>query len=148
MGRHSTATMSRAQRARLAGELRQVCMRISRRARFENTDTLAPHQFSALATVERGVTSPGELAEQECVSAPSMSRTIGCLVDAGYLQRTRDPDDGRQVVLALTDAGRQVIRDTRRSRDAWMIQRVQQLTDAECAVLADAREILVRVAAR
>ena len=77
-------------------------MRISRRSRFENTETIAPHQFSVLARLEKADATPRELAEHECVSAPSMSRTIKCLVDEGYIARTDEPDDGRQTILSLT----------------------------------------------
>ncbi|BDZ59406.1 hypothetical protein [Barrientosiimonas endolithica] len=73
--------MSPAARRRLATDLRHVCMRISRRARFENTQELAPHQFSVLNQLEKGIDRPGALARAECVSAPSMTRTVSSLVD-------------------------------------------------------------------
>lgn len=140
--------MTPAARRRLATELRHVCMRISRRARFENTQELAPHQFSVLNQLEKGIDRPGALARAECVSAPSMTRTVSSLVDGGYVDRAPDPDDGRASVLSLTDAGREVLRTVRRSRDAWMISRIEDLTDEELRVLDEAREILTRVAAR
>ncbi|KNX38139.1 MarR family winged helix-turn-helix transcriptional regulator [Luteipulveratus halotolerans] len=140
--------MSTAARRRLAGELRSVCMRISRRSRFENTETIAPHQFSVLARLEKSDATARELAEHERVSAPSMSRTIKCLVDEGYIARTDDPHDGRQTILSLTPEGRTALKQTRRSRDEWMLTRLGDLTDEECAVLEQARDILGRVAAR
>ncbi|YAL82824.1 MarR family winged helix-turn-helix transcriptional regulator [Dermacoccaceae bacterium W4C1] len=140
--------MAPAARRRLAADLRQVCMRISRRTRFENTQELAPHQFSVLAQLEKGMSRPGELAKVECVSAPSMSRTVAALVERGLIERTDDPDDGRASVLSLTAAGRAALSAVRRSRDAWMFQRLEGLTDAECQVLAEAQQILGRVAAR
>ncbi|MDE9367251.1 MarR family transcriptional regulator [Luteipulveratus sp. YIM 133132] len=123
-------------------------MRISRRARFENTETIAPHHFSVLARLEKSTATARELAEHECVSAPSMSRTIGALVERGYIARTDDPDDGRQTILSLTPEGRSTLRQTRRSRDEWMLVRLGDLTDEECEVLDRARDILARVAAR
>ena len=38
--------------AHLANDLRLACMRISRRVRFESTDTVAPHQFSVMCRLE------------------------------------------------------------------------------------------------
>lgn len=143
-----TPAMGAAARRRLATDLRQVCMRISRRSRFENTQELAPHQFSVLAQVEKGVDRAGELARIECVSPPSMSRTVGSLVDHGLLVRADDPDDGRASLLSLTERGREALRGVRRSRDAWMLQRIDGLTDEECRILSQAQQILVRVAAR
>ncbi|BDZ59405.1 hypothetical protein GCM10025872_30620 [Barrientosiimonas endolithica] len=66
----------------------------------------------------------------------------------GYVDRAPDPEDGRAAILSLTDAGREVLRTVRRSRDAWMISRIEDLTDEELRVLDEAREILTRVAAR
>lgn len=143
-----TGPVGPAARRRLATELRQVCMRISRRSRFENTQELAPHQFSVLAQVEKGVDRAGELARIECVSAPSMSRTVAALVDRGLLARADDPEDGRASVLSLTTDGRACLHGVRRSRDAWMLTRIDSLTDEECRTLERAGEILERVAAR
>lgn len=136
------------ERRRLAGELRSVCMRISRRARFENAATIAPHQFSVLAKLDSGSSTPRRLAEIECVSAPSMSRTLTGLQERGALTRATDPDDRRQVVVSITGEGRALLREVRRSRDEWMFERVRCLSDEECAVLREAQRILEGVVAR
>jgi DNA-binding MarR family transcriptional regulator len=133
-------------RRQLAIEMRQVCMRISRRNRFESTEALAPHQFSVLVQLEKGVDRPSALARAERVSAPSMTRTVSSLVERGLVARSADPDDGRASVLSLTSEGRQAMKLVRRSRDAWMISRIDRLTDEECRTLQEAREILARVA--
>ena len=131
----------------LAGELRLACMRISRRVRFESTDVIAPHQFSVMCRLESAPCTPGELAEIERVSAPSMTRTVNRLVEIGYVERAPDPTDRRQVILTLTTEARKVLKDTRRKRDAWMSVRVGHLTPEEQAVLQRAAAILTRVAA-
>lgn len=132
----------------LSENLRLACMRISRRVRFESGDVIAPHQFSVLARLEGGPLTPRALADIEKVSAPSMTRTVGCLVDDGFATREPHPDDGRQVLVSLTDAGREILASTRRRRDMWMVERVTELTDAERATLAEAVEILTKIAAR
>ena len=131
----------------LAGEIRLACMRISRRVRYESTDTMAPHQFSVMCRLEEGARTPGELAEIERVSAPSMTRTVAGLVDLGWVERAAEPTDRRQVNLTLTPAARQVLRETRRKRDAWMVVRVARLDPQEQAVLKQATAILAKVAA-
>ena len=131
----------------LAGELRLACMRISRRVRYESTDVIAPHQFSVMCRLEKAPCTPGELAEIERVSAPSMTRTVNRLVEVGYVERASDPTDKRQVILTLTAEARQVLKDTRRKRDAWMSVRVGHLSPEEQAVLQRAAAILTRVAA-
>ncbi|WP_286175809.1 MarR family transcriptional regulator [Arthrobacter sp. NEB 688] len=140
-------TMTRTQKDRLTSDLRMVCMRISRRVRFESSTELAPHQFSALVRLEDGPRTPKEVAEIEQVSAPSMSRTVNGLVERGLVARADDPTDGRQVILSLTKEGRRAIRETRRRRDQWLATRLERLTDDERALLAEATALLERVAA-
>ncbi len=133
--------------ARMASDLRLACMRISRRVRYESVVDIAPHQFSVLVRLEERPSTPGELAEAERVAKPTMTKTVAALVDRGLVERSSDPTDGRVVILSLTRAGRATVRETRRSRDAWMLRRVARLTPEEQQVLARAERILARVAA-
>jgi DNA-binding MarR family transcriptional regulator len=48
--------------------------------------------------------------------------------------------------VTITSAGEQEVRETRRRRDAWLAQRLAGLTLAERATLAEATEILQRIA--
>lgn len=120
-------------------------MRISRRVRFSAGGVLRPHQVSVLGKLESQVRTPRELADIECVSAPSMTRTVGALVDRGLVRREDDPDDGRQVRLHLTAEGRKMLVGIRRSRDEWVHARMAALSDEECEVLRRAADILDRV---
>lgn len=132
----------------LSEDLRLACMRISRRIRFESTGEVAPHQFSVLARLEDGPLTPRALADIEKVSAPSMTRTVGCLADDGLVERHDDPQDGRRILVELTAEGRSTLQRTRRRRDRWMSERVEELTGEEQATLVAASEILGRIAAR
>ena len=138
---------SRADLVDLATELRLACMRISRRVRFQSTDSLAPHHFSVLMRLEESDRTPRELAEIENVSAPSMSRTLGCLEEDGMLTRSAAPDDGRSVVVSITPAGRAALVETRGRRTAWMTSRLEDLTLEEREVLRAASAVLAKVAA-
>ncbi len=142
----STPATTPQQLARLASDLRLACMRISRRVRFESSHDVAPHQFSVLCRLEDAPRTPGELAEIERVAKPSMTRTVGALVERGLVSRQDDPTDGRQVILALTAEGRRTMTGIRRKRDAWMASRVSHLSPQEQEILARATEILTRVA--
>lgn len=143
----ATQTLTRAQKDRLTSDLRMACMRISRRVRFESTAEVAPHQFSVLARLEDGPRTPKEVADIEQVSAPSVSRTVGTLVQRGLVTRSADPTDGRQVILSLTPQGRRTLRETRRRRDQWLATRLEHLSDAERVLLVEATALLERVAA-
>lgn len=142
----SPAALSPSAVSAIAGELRLACMRISRRVRFESTHEVPPHQFSVLARLEEAPRTPGELAEIERVSPPSMTRTVAALVERGLVARTADPSDGRQVILSLTPEARRVLREIRRRRDQWMTVRVRSLTPEEQDILRQAASILSRVA--
>ena len=131
----------------LAGALRDAVGRLSRRMRHR-----APHpelslgQLAALRTLERhGPMSPGELAEHEKVQPPSMTRILARLEDSGYLTRTPDPTDRRQVVVAASPDGRSLLADDRRRRDAWIAQRLRTLSADEIAALAAAVPVLEKL---
>ena len=141
-----TTTLTAPQLTRMATDLRLACMRISRRIRFESSHDVAPHQFSVLCRLEEAPRTPGELAEIERVAKPSMTRTVGALVDRGLVLRQDDPLDGRSVILSLSEEGRRSVRAIRRRRDAWMASRVARLTPEEQDVLARATQILAKVA--
>ena len=132
--------------AHLANDLRLACMRISRRVRFESTQLVAPHQLSVMARLENKALTPRELASIECVSPPSMTRTVAALVQGGLVARQDDPLDGRQVFLSLTPLGRSTLKETRRKRDAWMATRLKGISADEREVLIQASLILTRLA--
>ncbi len=132
----------------LASDLRVACQRISRRVRFESSSELAPHLVSALANLRHGPLTPGELAEVERISAPSMTRTINCLVDRGLVSSEDNPSDGRSKVLTLTADGAAVLERTARARDDWMFRQLQGLSAEEIAMLEGATAVLNRVVGR
>ncbi|WP_435092857.1 MarR family winged helix-turn-helix transcriptional regulator [Clavibacter michiganensis] len=133
----------------LSQSLRAGVMRLARRLRAEKADhELSDSQFVVLALLLRdGPTSPGRLAEVERVTAPSMNRTVNCLVEAGYAERSPAPDDGRRVTVSITDAGQRVVQETRRQRNAWLSLRLDELTAAERVTLGEAAALLGRMAA-
>ena len=132
----------------LASALRLAVLRLARRMRAERSDTsLTLTQLSALATLERrGPLTPRELAAAERVTPPSMTRVAASLEAAGLATRTDHPSDGRQVLLAASPAGVDLLREDRRRRDAWLSQRLRELEPADRDVLGRAAEVLDRLA--
>ncbi|WP_431279089.1 MarR family winged helix-turn-helix transcriptional regulator [Leifsonia poae] len=132
----------------LSTTLRIAVARLSRRLRAEKADhELSDTQTSALAFVVReGAGTIGQLSDHERVKPPSMNRTVNHLEAAGYVQRTPDPDDGRKVVVVATDAGRELIAETRRRRDAWLHKRLRTLTKEQRDTLAEAAAIMRELA--
>ncbi len=136
--------------ASLAADLRVSLMRSTRRIRAErSSEAITDGQYSVLAKLDcDGPQTPRVLADQEHVQPPSMTRTVNHLVEAGLATRTDHPDDGRQVLVAITDAGRAEVKETRRRRTAWLAGRLAELTPQERDTLAQAAEILRRVVDR
>jgi DNA-binding MarR family transcriptional regulator len=130
--------------ADLASSLRLSVMRLARRLRLEkSSDSLSMNQLAALGTLNRcGDLTVGELAGIEKVKPPSMTRTINSLADAGLVTRQTHPSDGRQVLVGLTPAARQVLDEDRRRRDAWLARRLGDLTADQRALLRDVAPLL------
>jgi DNA-binding MarR family transcriptional regulator len=134
--------------AALASDLRTSLMRLARRLRRMRADaTLSLGQLAALGTLDRhGSMTPGELAAHERVQPPSMTRIVNALEQAGYVTRTPHPHDGRQVVLALAPPAHQLLKEDRRQREAWLAQRLRELTPDERELLHRASAVLDKLA--
>jgi DNA-binding MarR family transcriptional regulator len=133
----------------LASELRLSVMRLSRRLRNERQpdNPLSVAALSALGVLFReGECTIGRLAAYERVQPPSMTRTVNCLVDEGYAVRRPHATDGRQVLVDLTDKGRDMLLADRRRRDAWLAQRLRELTPHDRALLREVAPLLQRLA--
>ncbi len=134
--------------AGLAAALRISVAQLTRRLRSERDpqNELSVGQLSVLGALFRnGECSIGELAALERVQPPSMTRTVNCLEDAGYVVRRPHDTDGRQVMVTLADKGRTTLTADRRRRDAWLAQRLRELTPEERSVLRQAAPIIERL---
>ena len=135
--------------AGLAAALRVSAARLVRRLRSERDpeNELSIGQLMVLgALFGNGELSIGDLAAREHVQPPSMTRTVNCLEDAGYVVRRPHETDGRQVVVALSEKGRETLAVDRRRRDAWLSQRLRGLTADERDILRRAAPIIERLA--
>jgi DNA-binding MarR family transcriptional regulator len=135
--------------AGLASALRVCVARLSRRLRSERepANELSVGQLSVLGALRRnGECSIGELAGTERVQPPSMTRTVNCLVEGGYVVRRPHDTDGRQVLVALAPKGAETLAADRHRRDAWLARRLRELTPDERATLRKAAPILERLA--
>lgn len=150
VARHADLTTTSPGLYEEASALRMSVMRFSRRLRAERAvDTMSDGQIAVLGWLRmKGPHTLGELAERERVSAPSMNRTVNCLEEWGYITRTPDGDDRRKVNIALSDAGRDVITETARLRDAWLEATLSEFTLAERETLAEAAALLARISER
>jgi len=141
-----TATTPTESLTRSAARLRLAITRTARRLRQEAAGELTPTSGAALATVERhGPLTPSELAEIERIKRPSATRSLRCLEEAGLVQRTPDPSDGRSALVSITGAGRERLRSLRGRKNAYLAKRMRALPDEDLATLERAAEILERL---
>lgn len=133
----------------LTAELRVSVMRLRRRLAAERhpDNPLSMSQMAVLGALYRdGDQTVGELATQERVRPPSMTRTVKGLDEGGYVERRPHRSDGRQVVVTLTREGRSVLLADRARRDEWLARQLAALTPDERAHLRHATPILNRLA--
>ncbi|MGH8966573.1 MAG: MarR family winged helix-turn-helix transcriptional regulator [Actinomycetes bacterium] len=135
--------------AGLAAALRVSVARLTRRLRSERDPDIevSVGQLSVLGALFRnGDSTIGELATHERVQPPSMTRTVNCLVEGGYVVRRPHETDGRQVVIALADKGAETLAAERKRREAWLARRLRELTPEERSVLRQAAPIIEKLA--
>jgi DNA-binding MarR family transcriptional regulator len=122
----------------LAAALRPSLLRLVRLIRQQRADmSVSLGQLSAMGTLEKhGPMSAGELAANERVQPPTMSKVLASLEEAGYVRREAHPSDGRQAIIVLTDTGHALIESERRIRDAWFNQQIAKLDPDERERLA------------
>jgi DNA-binding MarR family transcriptional regulator len=130
-----------------AARLYVVVGRLVRMLRRTGTADVSPGALSALATLSRtGPSRLGDLAAREAVAAPTMTRIVAVLEDAGLVNRSPDPADGRAVVVEATPAGTSLIQGESFARSSALRRRVAALSDADRAALVAALPVLEALA--
>jgi DNA-binding MarR family transcriptional regulator len=94
---------------------------------------------ATLAGVERfGPQRLTLLAVREGVTQPALTPLISRLEDAGLVRREPSPEDGRVVLVAITDQGRTVLAERRAARGERLAGIISQLSPEHQAALAGA----------
>jgi DNA-binding MarR family transcriptional regulator len=139
-------TRSRVVVRRSASELRIVLGQLVRRLRAEHQLPLS--QGTVLARLEReGPATTSNLAAAERVRPQSMAQTIVDLEEPGFVSRTPDPSDRRQVLIAITEEGLAALAEDRARREGWLARAIaSELTPEEQDVIMRAVPLLRRLA--
>ena len=134
--------------AGLANALRPAVLRLARRLRQVRDDShdLGSNQLSAMSVLlGSGELTMGELAAQELMQPPSMTRIVNGLEQRGLVTRTPDPHDRRSARVSLTEEGRQILLANRRRRDQWLAVRLAELEPDERDLLRRCIPLLEKV---
>jgi DNA-binding MarR family transcriptional regulator len=134
----------------VANRLRPVLLRLARELRKEaRAFGITGGQAGLLATVERhDRIGLGQLASEEGVSPPAMSKHVDRLEDAGLVRRLAGAaGDRRRVEIELTSEGKRLLRRVRSQRTAWLAERLEQLDPRALAAVDRAIEPLTELLA-
>jgi DNA-binding MarR family transcriptional regulator len=133
----------------VAGALRVAVGLVVRKMRQPlNEGELTTAESSALGRLERsGPATSSDLARLDRISPQSMGVTVASLLERGLIERSRDPEDGRRIVLSITEAGRRTVHDKRGARTEQIAAALRNgFSDDELGQLLAAAALLERLA--
>jgi DNA-binding MarR family transcriptional regulator len=129
--------------AEIAAQLRLSTTRLARQLRRQSDTGLSPSQLSALASIDRlGPLTFGALAEIEGVAPPTITKVVTKLLEMGLIAKASDTADRRVWLVRPTPAGRRLLAESRRRRNAWLTSRIKGLPPKQIQALAAALEAL------
>lgn len=143
----TTANDSETHLRRVLAELVTNASRLTRLASSVAADNRPRPWMRALSLLEEyGALRVSELARLDSTSQPTATALLKQLGEAGLVQRQRDPEDSRAVMVEMTDAGRTWLAEARDHIGATLSDHLPDL-DAEqvqrlSRSLADLREVL------
>ncbi|MDJ0382722.1 MarR family transcriptional regulator [Streptomyces sp. G-G2] len=131
-----------------AEELQLAVRMVVRQMRLAASEGMSLSQVAALKQLHRlGPASAAELARAERIRPQSMIATVNALRAAGYVERTPDPIDGRRQIIALTESGRETVRERGEAGYGRLAELLaERLTEAERETLREAIVLLKRLA--
>lgn len=96
---------------------------------------LSPGQFTALLAIEDGAANVSAVAQQCLTHLSNASRTVDSLVRDGLVDRSRDPDDRRSVLLTLTADGTRRVARLHDHRDRVMAAALADFDESDQATM-------------
>ena len=130
-----------------ARDLLKVTMLLMRRvgARMRQVEKgIEPPQIGILMRLSEKPLSLSELAAHQVVRLPTMSKSVGVLVERGWVSRTIPAENRRQTILALTAEGRRMLEKMGRHAERRVSELLSALTAAERQRIRAGLEILIR----
>jgi len=86
-----------------------------------------------------------ELAETEALAQPTVTQLVDKLVKRGLVVREKSPDDGRVVLVSVTQEGAAQLETARATNRALVRSLVTDLPDDDLQALARATEVLAEL---
>jgi DNA-binding MarR family transcriptional regulator len=106
---------------------------------------LEPAHVGMLAKISVGACSLSELAQHQAVRLPTISKSVGLLVQRGWVERWTPEENRRQTMVRLTADGRRVFAGMKRQAERHVARALEPLTASERVEVEAGLDILIRV---
>ena len=126
----------------VAGTLLARANRLTRLLMRSGAHELSRTEAGVLSTLLDGPRRITELAATEALAQPTVTQLVDKLQGRGLVARTRAADDGRVVLVEISDRGREQLEAVRAVIRASMREALADLPDAELTELVHASETL------
>ncbi|MEH2563584.1 MarR family winged helix-turn-helix transcriptional regulator [Bradyrhizobium sp. AZCC 2289] len=111
-----------------------------------NPNEMNLSQMSALARLEQfGPMTTADLSRAEAMKPQSMGTILASLEQDGFVHRQPHPTDGRQILFALTDKGKEERRQRGIAKRVWLAAAMAKFTPAERQTLNAAIPLMKRL---
>jgi DNA-binding MarR family transcriptional regulator len=126
----------------VASRLPQRAARLSRLLWRNSELDITRTEAGVLSTLSDGRRRITELAEMEGLAQPTVTVMVAKMEERGLVSRERDADDGRVVLVGITDAGQQALDELRAQYRDVLHQRMASMSAKEVAALRAATDSL------
>jgi DNA-binding MarR family transcriptional regulator len=117
------------------------------RTLFAKSSGLSMPQLGILMQLHhKGGCGVSDISERFDITNAAASQLVEKLVQAGYLERTEDPNDRRVKQLNLTSKAEKLIESSAQRRYRWLDELTSQLSAEEQTKVAESLEILTKAA--
>jgi DNA-binding MarR family transcriptional regulator len=106
---------------------------------------LSRTEVGLLAALSDGPRRITELAQLEQLAQPTMTLLVKRLEEQGWVHRERHADDGRVVMVSLTDAGSEALVEFRARAGAALRAHLADMSDEQVEALSAATETLAQL---
>ena len=101
-------------------------------------------QLNALFRIKRkGTCGVSDLGEEMGVTSAAASQLLERLVQQGLAVRTEDPQDRRNKLVTLTEAGERLIQESAAAHQSWLTQMADLLSPGEQKQVNAALQLLI-----
>ena len=106
---------------------------------------ITSYQFHTIRQIHIGINSVSELADCMHVSRPNISRLVDELVKEGFVTRSRDLEDRRNIQLTLTENGERLIQGLQNKYKEILADQFSILNNKELRTMSQAFKSIKKI---